>query len=184
VPSAPSIGGASSSAAGPSAPVVVSPRPSAGPPATATAPAVTASPTAVESPSSTPAPTATPRPTAAPTRRPAPSPEPSVRPTSTPRPTPKPTLAPVVVLLEANEFLFEPGTIEAPAGRTFTLAFTNSDGSIPHNVQIKSGGQAVFSGDLFVGVATVAYTVPSLEAGTYNLACIVHPAMAGTLIAR
>jgi plastocyanin len=26
--------------------------------------------------------------------------------------------------------------------------------------------------------------VPSLEAGTYNLACIVHPAMAGTLIAR
>lgn len=106
------------------------------------------------------------------------------QPTSTPRPTPTATLAPVVVVLEADEFQFKPTTIEAPAGRTFTLAFTNSDGSIPHNVDIKSGGQTVFSGDLFVGVATVAYKVPALETGTYNLACIVHPAMAGTLIAR
>lgn len=89
-----------------------------------------------------------------------------------------------MVVLEAKDFVFVPSTIEAPSGRPFTLAFTNSDGSIPHNVDIRAGGRTWFSGDLFVGVATVAYRVPALEAGSYNLACIVHPPMTGTLVVR
>ena len=86
--------------------------------------------------------------------------------------------------IAADNFLYSPASIAAPAGESFRIVFTNNDTSIPHNVSIRDGGGASrFDGKIFVGVATVTYPVPALASGTYQLACIVHPAMTGTLTA-
>jgi plastocyanin len=87
-----------------------------------------------------------------------------------------------VVALEARNFLFSPTSLRVPADRAFGIAFSNQDAAIPHDVTITAPGGALrFSGRIVTGVASVTYAVPALEAGTYRLGCIVHPAMAATL---
>jgi plastocyanin len=67
----------------------------------------------------------------------------------------------------------------------FGLTFTNSDAAIPHNVTIATDAGALqFNGTIINGVASITYQVPALAAGAYRLACIVHPAMTGTLTIR
>jgi len=89
------------------------------------------------------------------------------------------------VALTARDFEFAPAALQVPAGRPFRIAFTNDDAGIPHNVVIRSaaGGQ-LFSGTIVSGRQTVTYSVGALPAGSYLLACIVHPAMAATLTAN
>ncbi len=143
-------------------------------------PAPTASPaqTATREPTVTPEPTLSATPTRlstpAPTRQPTPPP--------TPRPTPRPTATSVVRAVEAKDFAFSPNSLSVPAGVSFEIAFSNADAAIPHNVTIVTLDAAVrFSGKIVNGSATIIYAVPALPAGTYRLACIVHPAMTGTL---
>jgi plastocyanin len=73
--------------------------------------------------------------------------------------------------------------ITAPAGKPFTIAFTNEDQGTPHNVALHEGsptGKEAFKGEIFPGVATKVYDVPALPAGTYAFVCTVHPSMTGT----
>ena len=46
---------------------------------------------------------------------------------------------------------------------------------------VTGDGTPRFSGKIVNGVATITYAVPALPAESYRLACIVHPAMTGTL---
>jgi plastocyanin len=89
------------------------------------------------------------------------------------------------VSITAQNIAFVEKTVTAPGGRAFTIAFTNDDAGIPHDVSIRKGsptGDEVFKGAIFPGVATQVYNVPALPAGTYAFICDVHPtSMIGTL---
>jgi plastocyanin len=80
---------------------------------------------------------------------------------------------------------FDPSCLAAPAGKSFTIEFTNNAG-IPHNVAIytdESAAESLFVGESFVGVDTMTYDVPALDAGTYFFRCDVHPPqMNGTFV--
>jgi len=131
---------------------------------------------------------ATPGWTFAPT--PTPTVAPSVEPTAAPdggEATPAPTdggnggPAGAVLEISAQNIAFDTDTLTAPADTPFQIVFANNDAGIPHNVEIKQGGQSVWVGDIFNGVETRTYDVPALAAGTYEFICTVHPNMAGTL---
>ena len=87
------------------------------------------------------------------------------------------------VTIHAKGVAFLEATITAPAGKPFTIAFVNEDQGTPHNVALHEGsptGKEAFKGEIFPGVATKVYQVPSLPAGTYAFVCSVHPNMTGT----
>jgi plastocyanin len=80
---------------------------------------------------------------------------------------------------------FVPDRIVASSGEPFALAFANEDAGVQHNVFILAPGQndpdELFSGEVFPGPKTVVYDVPALDPGTYELRCVVHIAMTGSL---
>jgi plastocyanin len=85
------------------------------------------------------------------------------------------------VTVEARNIAFTQTAWTGPAGRPFTLAFSNQDPGTPHDIEIKDASGAVaFKGDIFNGVDTRVYQVPALPAGEYTFACVVHPNMTGT----
>jgi plastocyanin len=85
------------------------------------------------------------------------------------------------VTVEAKGVAFTQTSWTGPAGKPFTIAFSNQDPGTPHDIQIKdSTGAIVFKGDIFNGVDTRIYQVPALPAGDYTFSCVVHPNMTGT----
>ena len=81
----------------------------------------------------------------------------------------------------SQERRLRPDLWTGPAGKPFTIAFSNQDPGTPHNVELTdSSGAVVFKGDVFNGVDTRIYQVPALPAGSYTFSCIVHPSMTGT----
>jgi cytochrome c oxidase subunit II len=90
-----------------------------------------------------------------------------------------------VVQISAKNIAFEQQTVEAPAGKAFTIAFANNDPNTPHNIDIMdSSGASAFKGQIFSGQATQNYAVPALKAGTYKFVCDVHPNMTGQLTVK
>jgi plastocyanin len=81
---------------------------------------------------------------------------------------------------------FDQSCLAAPAGQSFTIEFTNNASGIPHNVAIytdESAVESLFLGESFLGVETMTYDVPALDAGTYFFRCDVHPLqMNGTFV--
>ncbi len=89
------------------------------------------------------------------------------------------------VTISALNIAFEQTSVDAPAGKAFSLLFDNKDASVPHDVWIKdASGTAVFQGAIITGPGQTTYDVPSLAAGTYTFTCSVHANMTGTLVAR
>lgn len=88
------------------------------------------------------------------------------------------------VKISALGVKFEQTSVTAPADKPFRIEFDNKDPATPHNVAIHEGsptGNAVFTGEVFPGVAVKDYDVPALKAGTYAFVCTVHPTMTGTM---
>jgi plastocyanin len=85
----------------------------------------------------------------------------------------------------AEKEAFVGGAVNVPAGSSFSLVLDNRDGD-PHNVTIlaiQAGHDPRFVGEVFSGPTARVYTVPALEAGTYQFRCDVHQSMTGTLVA-
>lgn len=86
------------------------------------------------------------------------------------------------VSITAQGVAFLDTAVSGPAGKPFTIAFSNQDAGTAHDVDIKdaSGGD-LFKGEIFPGVATKVYAVPAIPAGTYTFVCFVHPNMTGSI---
>lgn len=83
------------------------------------------------------------------------------------------------ISIVAANIQFDIDSFEVPADTDFCIEFENQD-TIPHNVAIYSGGEAVFSGEFVNEPGTVTYQVPALAAGAYQFLCEAHPqAMVG-----
>ena len=86
--------------------------------------------------------------------------------------------------LSADNLEFDAGTITAPAGQPFTVAFTNLD-SMPHNfsVYVEEGGDLIAEGEIINGGETDEIEVDGLSAGEYFFVCDLHSGeMKGTLV--
>jgi cytochrome c oxidase subunit II len=97
------------------------------------------------------------------------------------------SVAPAALGLTAQNIAFDKTELSAPANTPIQLTFVNNDAGIPHDVSIRKDsatGDAVFTGDIVIGVATKVYDLPSLPAGTYAFVCTVHPTMVGTLTVK
>ena len=92
---------------------------------------------------------------------------------------------PVDVTITARDLKFGQTSVQAPAGRPFTILFDNQE-SAPHNVTIAR--DTTFASPLFQGEIVssrqITYSVPALQAGTYAFRCDVHPEMVGSLVAQ
>jgi plastocyanin len=79
---------------------------------------------------------------------------------------------------------FDQAAVALPAGAAFSIAFDNSRGSAPHNVELRdANGQKVFEGEIIDGGKIVTYQVPALSAGAYSFLCTLHPDMQGSAAA-
>jgi cytochrome c oxidase subunit 2 len=117
-------------------------------------------------------------------RQTAPKPSPSPAPSASGGTGGGPAAPPVTVDIVAKNVAFTTPAVSAPANAPITIKFDNQDASVPHNVKIfkdSIGGQVVFDGKVFPGVATEDYPVGPLPAGTYPFECFVHQNMTGTL---
>ena len=89
------------------------------------------------------------------------------------------------VTISALNIAFEQSSVDAPAGKAFTLLFDNKDANVPHDIWIKNAsGTAVFQGAITTGVSQTIYNVPSLPAGTYTFNCSIHTNMTGSMVVR
>ena len=102
-------------------------------------------------------------------------------PTPVPGAVTAPPLAAGQLELTAFNIDFEPKALVAPSG-PLELRFHNRDAGVPHNVAINDEhGGSVFEPEIFVGPASVDYSIPDLAPGSYTYLCTVHPNMTGTL---
>ena len=85
------------------------------------------------------------------------------------------------VNITAQQIAFVQTSFTAKADTPFTIAFSNEDAGVTHNIQINGAdGSELWKGEIFPGVATKLYNVPALAAGEYKFVCTVHPTMTGT----
>ena len=89
----------------------------------------------------------------------------------------------------AREIAFDKKGLGVPAGKPFTIAIRNDDpAAVLHDVDIRSSdGKTVISNQKTIpGGESTIYKFDTLQAGTYQFICSVHPipAMTGTLTAK
>jgi len=132
-----------------------------------------------------PPPASEPPASGAPASGPPPSGTPASNPPASGPPPSGPPASGATIPISAANTAFSTTTLEAPAGTPFSIAFSNNDNGVPHNVDIlDANGGDVFKGDIVTGPTTVTYQVPALAAGSYQFRCIVHPSMTGTLTVK
>lgn len=99
-----------------------------------------------------------------------------------------PVAPPGALLVVAKGFKFDTKTLEAPAGKPFTIFLTNQDpAGTPHDVEIRAiGGAAIQEVPPTAGGSSKAYDYNALEPGTYTFICSIHPidGMTGTLTVK
>jgi plastocyanin len=122
---------------------------------------------------------------------PEPTGEPTAPPTGTPTETPtgEPTETPTgppppgPTSIVAENLSFNTDRLAFPPEAEVSLAFTNEDSGIPHNVAIyeSAGGEQLFGGEIINGPDEVTYTFTSPGPGEYYFQCDVHPDMNGSV---
>jgi plastocyanin len=73
--------------------------------------------------------------------------------------------------------LFEPATITVASGDSVTLTLHNEDAGLDHNIEVSQ----LFSTPECNGPCSVTVTFVAPAPGEYQLFCIAHPDMVGTL---
>jgi plastocyanin len=88
------------------------------------------------------------------------------------------------ITVTAKGIAFDTAEITLPAGLESTITLVNEDAGVQHNIAIStdaSMSDVLFDGELITGPATVTYTIPPLEPGSYYFYCVVHPNMNGVV---
>jgi plastocyanin len=106
-----------------------------------------------------------------------------------PAPTEAPaaSLSPNQTVVAESVLGFAQTTMTVPAGVELTIDFQNADTGVQHNWALydPADGAELFKGPIVSGPGNATYTVPALEAGTYDYVCDIHPqTMTGTLTAQ
>ena len=83
--------------------------------------------------------------------------------------------------LSAAELSFSTNALEAPAGKPFAIKFNNTAAGVQHDVAILGDSGLLFDGENVTGPKEIVYQVPSVEPGSYQFLCTIHPQMTGTL---
>jgi plastocyanin len=94
------------------------------------------------------------------------------------------SLAPGTLAVVAKDVAFDKHDLAVAANQPFHIQFTNNDGGVPHDIDIRdASGKTIDDQAHVTGVATQVYDYKALTPGTYTLICSVHPiaAMTGTL---
>ncbi len=92
---------------------------------------------------------------------------------------------PGAVHVQARGMDFATKQVEATAGKAFTIAFDNTAGAAPHNVDIlDASGRPVFQGAIADPGKSLTYSVPALAPGTYAFRCDLHPDMKGAIVLK
>jgi plastocyanin len=90
--------------------------------------------------------------------------------------------------VHAKDIAFDTKSLEAAAGKPFTIAFVNQDpAGVPHDVVIRdNAGTTIREQPTIDGGQQQVYTYDALDPGTYVFICSVHPipAMTGTLTVK
>jgi len=84
----------------------------------------------------------------------------------------------------AKDVAYDTHALSVPANQPFHIQFTNNDGGVPHDIDIRdASGTTIQDQPHVTGVATQTYDYKPLAPGTYTFICSVHPiaAMTGTL---
>lgn len=79
---------------------------------------------------------------------------------------------------------FDKTELVAPAGKQFTICFSNRDEGIPHNfaAYVEQGGEVLGATEIETGPTFQTLTLGPLDPGEYWYQCDVHPTtMTGTL---
>ena len=93
---------------------------------------------------------------------------------------------PASTTIVAQSLAFDTGEIELPAGTESTVTLDNQETGVPHNFAVyadEARTDPIFQGENITGPASIPYTIPPLDPGTYFFQCDVHPEMAGTVVA-
>jgi plastocyanin len=84
------------------------------------------------------------------------------------------------VNITAQNVAYVQTSFTAKANTPFTIAFSNEDPGVTHNIEIVDpSGAPLWKGVIFPGVETRLYQVPALGAGEYTFVCSVHASMTG-----
>ena len=85
--------------------------------------------------------------------------------------------ADVGVTVKAVDYAFVPSTVTVKSGDNVTLTFSNEDGGIDHNIEVSK----LFTSSECNGPCTFTVNFVAPAPGEYQLFCITHPDMVGTL---
>ena len=100
--------------------------------------------------------------------------------------TPSEVVAPPAtdLTITAENIMFEPATLSAPAGVPIRVTFQNADADVPHNLRLLAPPafqRSLLETEIVLGPAEVTMAIPGLAPGRYRFDCSVHPSMVSDL---
>jgi plastocyanin len=75
------------------------------------------------------------------------------------------------------DYAFQPAVVTVNSGDNVTLTFSNEDGGVDHNIEVSK----LFTSDECNGPCTITVSFVAPAPGEYQIFCITHPDMVGTL---
>jgi len=80
-------------------------------------------------------------------------------------------------IVRGVDYAFEPAVVTVNTGDNVTITFNNEDGGVDHNIEVSK----LFTSAECNGPCTITVNFVAPAPGEYQLYCITHPDMVGTL---